>query len=49
MKPDLKTVRHVVLVENEPLMRDLLAKSLESAGFMVTTAANAADAKRARL
>lgn len=49
MKLDPKTVRHVVLVENEPLMRDLLAKSLESAGFMVTTAANAADAKRALL
>lgn len=38
--------RHVVVVENEDLLRDLLAKSLELAGFKVTTAANAADAKR---
>lgn len=34
------------MVENEPLMRDLIGKSLEGAGFKVTTAANAADAKR---
>jgi DNA-binding NarL/FixJ family response regulator len=39
-------MRHVLVVENEPLMRDLLAKSVESAGFVVTTAANAADAMR---
>ena len=38
--------RHVVVVENEPLMRDLIGKTLESAGFRVTTAANAADARR---
>ncbi|SCX15527.1 response regulator transcription factor [Candidatus Aquiluna sp. UB-MaderosW2red] len=44
---DPKKTRHVVLVENEPLMRDLLARAIESAGFRVTTAANAADAKRA--
>jgi DNA-binding NarL/FixJ family response regulator len=42
-----KAYRHVLVVENEPLMRDLLARSIESAGFVVTTAANAADAKRA--
>ena len=39
--------RHVVVVEDEALLRDLIAKSLESAGFHVATAANAADAKRA--
>jgi DNA-binding NarL/FixJ family response regulator len=38
--------RHVIVVENEPLMRDLIGKMLEGAGFKVTTAANAADAKR---
>lgn len=42
-----KTYRHVLIVENEPLMRDLLARSVEASGFVVTTAANAADAKRA--
>lgn len=41
--------RHVVVVENEPLMRDLIAKTLEKAGFNVTTAATAADAKRVHL
>ena len=41
--------RQVVVVENEPLMRDLIGKSLEAAGFKVTTAANAADAKRVHL
>lgn len=41
--------RHVVVVENEPLMRDLIGKTLEGAGFRVTTAANAADAKRMHL
>ncbi|MEY3561945.1 MAG: hypothetical protein RL068_1097 [Actinomycetota bacterium] len=46
-KPDPKAFRHVLVVENEPLMRDLLARAVESAGFVVTTAANAADAKRA--
>jgi len=40
-------VRHVLVVEDEPLLRDLLAKTLESHGFVVTTAANATDAKRA--
>jgi len=39
--------RTVVVVENESLLRDLIARSLEAAGFSVTTAANAADAKRA--
>ncbi|NBU22566.1 MAG: DNA-binding response regulator [Actinobacteria bacterium] len=45
-KTDFRALRHVLVVENEPLMRDLLAKSVESAGFVVTTAANAADAMR---
>jgi DNA-binding NarL/FixJ family response regulator len=35
------------VVENESLLRDLIAKSLEAVGFSVTTAANASDAKRA--
>lgn len=35
------------MVENESLLRDLIARSLEAAGFNVSTAANAADAKRA--
>jgi len=39
--------RHVVVVENEALLRDLIGQSLESAGYRVSTAANTADAKRA--
>ena len=39
--------RTIVVVENESLLRDLIARSLEAAGFHVSTAANAADAKRA--
>lgn len=39
--------RHIVVVENESLLRDLVARTLETCGFTVTTAANAADAKRA--
>ena len=39
--------RHVVVVEDEALLRDLIAKTLETSGFQVTTAANAADAARA--
>ena len=39
--------RTIVVVENESLLRDLIARSLEAAGFDVSTAANAADAKRA--
>lgn len=39
--------RTIVVVENESLLRDLIARSLEGAGFHVSTAANAADAKRA--
>jgi DNA-binding NarL/FixJ family response regulator len=35
------------VVENESLLRDLIARSLEAVGFDVTTAANASDAKRA--
>lgn len=34
-------------MENESLLRDLIARSLEAAGFQVSTAANAADARRA--
>lgn len=36
-----------MVVENESLLRDLIARTLEGAGFHVATAANAADAKRA--
>jgi DNA-binding NarL/FixJ family response regulator len=39
--------RTIVVVENESLLRDRIARSLETAGFDVSTAANAADAKRA--
>ncbi|MEN9288060.1 MAG: hypothetical protein RLZ88_730 [Actinomycetota bacterium] len=39
--------RQIVVVENEALLRDLLAKALEHEGFSVTTAANASDARRA--
>ncbi len=38
--------RTIVVVENESLLRDLIARSLEAAGFDVATAANAADGKR---
>lgn len=39
--------RQIVVVEDEALLRDLIAKTLEAKGFEVTTAANAADAARA--
>jgi DNA-binding NarL/FixJ family response regulator len=39
--------RNIVVVEDNDLLRSLLADSLERAGFRVTTAANAADARRA--
>lgn len=39
--------RQIVVIENEALLRDLLAKALENEGFAVTTAANASDARRA--
>ena len=39
--------RQILVVEDKPLLRDLIAKSLEASGFIVSTAANAADAKRA--
>jgi DNA-binding NarL/FixJ family response regulator len=39
--------RKIVVVEDDDLLRSLLADSLERAGFRVTTAANAADARRA--
>lgn len=39
--------RHVVLVEDDALLRSLLADYLEQAGFLVTTAGTAADARRA--
>ncbi len=38
--------RNVVIVEDEALLRDLVAKSLEAAGFSVAVAANAAEAKK---
>ena len=38
--------RSVVVVEDNALMRALIANLLESSGFYVQTAANAADAKR---
>jgi DNA-binding NarL/FixJ family response regulator len=41
--------RHIVVVENEALLRDLIGRTLEGAGFTVSTAANAADARRACL
>ena len=41
--------RHVVVVEDEALLRDLIGKTLEGAGFKVATAANASDAMRACL
>ena len=44
---NLPLSRTIVVVENESLLRDLIARSLEAAGFHVSTAANAADAKRA--
>ena len=43
----MTTSRTLVVVENESLLRDLIARSLEAVGFHVTTAANASDAKRA--
>ena len=43
----MPTSRTLVVVENESLLRDLIARSLEAVGFNVTTAANASDAKRA--
>ncbi|MFM2023743.1 MAG: hypothetical protein RIR89_1135 [Actinomycetota bacterium] len=46
-KSGTKFARHILVVEDEHLLRDLLARTLESMGFVVTTAANAADAKRA--
>ena len=39
--------RQVVVVENESLLRDLVAQTLEAHNFLVTTAANVADARRA--
>ena len=39
--------RSVLVVEDEPLLRELIASALESKGFVVFTAATAADAKRA--
>ncbi|CAB4547793.1 MAG: response regulator [Actinobacteria bacterium] len=46
-KTATKYARHILVVEDEHLLRDLLARTIESLGFQVTTAANAADAKRA--
>lgn len=39
--------RHVVVVEDESFLRSLLSEYLEQAGFIVTPAATAADARRA--
>lgn len=39
--------RSVMVVEDDALLRELLAIALESRGFLVDTAASAADAKRA--
>jgi DNA-binding NarL/FixJ family response regulator len=38
--------RSVVVVEDDPFMRSLIAEYLEKAGFLVTTAGNAAEANR---
>jgi DNA-binding NarL/FixJ family response regulator len=38
--------RHIVVVENEALLRDLIARMLEQAGFTVTGAADVAEALR---
>lgn len=38
--------RHIVVVEDDSLLRDLIATSLESVGYRCATAATAADAKR---
>lgn len=38
--------RSVLVVEDDPFLRDLLAVALERNGFVVETAASAADAKR---
>ncbi len=38
--------RSVLIVEDEALLRELLAGALETRGFLVATAASAADAKR---
>ncbi len=46
-KASTKFARHILVVEDEHLLRDLLARTLEAMGFVVSTAANAADAKRA--
>lgn len=39
--------RSVLVVEDEPLLRDALGRSLEAHGFAVATAASAPDARRA--
>lgn len=39
--------RSVLVVEDDGLLRDLIARALEGRGFLVETAATAADAKRA--
>jgi len=38
--------RVIVVVEDEDLIRSLIADSLERAGFRLASAANAADARR---
>ena len=44
---DEMTPRSVLIVEDDALLRELLAVALERHGFVVETAASAADAKRA--
>ena len=44
--PEATFSRSVVVVEDDAFMRSLLADSLDKAGFEVSTAASAADAKR---
>ena len=39
--------KRVLVVENEPLLRDLIARMLEQEGFAVSTAENAVEAKHA--
>jgi DNA-binding NarL/FixJ family response regulator len=44
--PEDRFQRSVVIVEDDPFMRSLLAEYLEKAGFLVSTASSAADARR---
>lgn len=46
MDSDVGMNRTVLIIENEPMTRGLLAESLDRAGFEVSTAASASDALR---